>query len=356
MGEVLLHLIGPAVEELVLVHGAVRAALSGGAVVGAVEHDRVLELAGLLQVVDDPPDLMVGVLGEAREHLGHPREELLLIVGERVPRSHVIQRRIGALGHRVHRRQLRSLGENALLDHPGQRPLAVGLVAVVEDALVLVDVLLRRMVRRVIRAGAEPHEPWTRRRGRLDVTDHPDRLIGKILREVIALLRRVRLLDAVVVDREIGIPLVRLAAEEAVEAIEALMQRPALLRRARMQIIDRHAVVLAEPERAPAGRPHHLGERAALRRDVRVRARVADRTLGDAGHPVLMVVTPCQKARAGRGAQRGRVPLRVRDAVVGEPLQRRHLDPAAERLPGGEPRVVVQHDQHVGRPLRRPPT
>jgi hypothetical protein len=39
------------------------------------------------------------------------------------------------------------------LDHPGQDPLAVGLVAVVELALVPVDVVLGRMVRRVVGAG-----------------------------------------------------------------------------------------------------------------------------------------------------------------------------------------------------------
>ena len=46
------------------------------------------------------------------------------------------------LGHRVERRQLGALRQDALLDHARQHPLAVGLVAVVELALVLVDVLL----------------------------------------------------------------------------------------------------------------------------------------------------------------------------------------------------------------------
>ena len=141
------HLVGPAVEELVLVDRSVGRPLARRAVVGAVEDDRVVELAGLLEVVDDPPDLVVGVLGEAGEDLGHPGEEPLLVVGERVPRAHVVQRAVGALGQRVDRREVGALGQHALLDHARQRPLAVGLVAVVELALVLVGPLGRSVVR-----------------------------------------------------------------------------------------------------------------------------------------------------------------------------------------------------------------
>ena len=50
------------------------------------------------------------------------------------------------------------------------------------------------------------------------------------------------------------------------------------------------------------------------------------------------MVAPGQEARPRRRAQRGRVPLRVGQAVVGEPLQRRHLDPAAVRRPRGAAR------------------
>ena len=64
-----LHVLGQfirvAVEELVLVDRAVGSALTGRAVVGRVEDDGVLELTGLLQVVDDAADLGVGVLRES---------------------------------------------------------------------------------------------------------------------------------------------------------------------------------------------------------------------------------------------------------------------------------------------------
>jgi hypothetical protein len=86
--EVLLHLVRPPVEELVLVHGAVRRPLARGAVVGAVEDERVLELSRLLQVVDDPADLRVGVLGEPA-NTSAVRAKVLLVVGERVPGADV---------------------------------------------------------------------------------------------------------------------------------------------------------------------------------------------------------------------------------------------------------------------------
>jgi hypothetical protein len=117
------------------------------AVVGAVHDDRVLQLPGLLEVVDDPAHLGVRVLREAGVHLGHAREEALLVVGEARPRADGVALHDLALGQRVDRGQLRVLREDALLDHARQDPLAVGLVAVVEPALVLVDVLLRGVVR-----------------------------------------------------------------------------------------------------------------------------------------------------------------------------------------------------------------
>ena len=64
--QVLLDVVGDAVEELVLVERPVRAALAARAVVGDDDDDRVLELPGLLEVVDQPAELVVGVADEAR--------------------------------------------------------------------------------------------------------------------------------------------------------------------------------------------------------------------------------------------------------------------------------------------------
>ncbi len=113
--QVLLDRVGDAVEELVLVDGAVRPALAARAVVGDEDDDRVLELARLLEEVEQPPDLVIGVREEARVHLGHAAEEPLLVVGERVPRADDVDLvpRLSVGARLVHvgvdRRQLRVL-------------------------------------------------------------------------------------------------------------------------------------------------------------------------------------------------------------------------------------------------------
>src|ERR1700754_3295324 len=53
--------------------------------------------------------------------------------------------------------------------------------------------------------------------------------------------------DEVIVDHQIRIPLVGLAAEEAVEAIESLRQRPLGAVAARRDVLDGNVVILADP-------------------------------------------------------------------------------------------------------------
>ena len=64
--EVGVDVVGDAVHEQHLVDRPVRAALAAGPVVGDDDDHGVLALAGLLEVVEQPPDLRVGVRQEAR--------------------------------------------------------------------------------------------------------------------------------------------------------------------------------------------------------------------------------------------------------------------------------------------------
>ena len=180
-----------------------------------------------------------------------------------------------------------------------------------------------------------------------------DGLVGQVLGEVIALLRAVRLFDEMVVFHQVGIPLVGLAAEEAVEAVEALLQRPLLAAGARGDIRLGDVVVLAQPEGAPAAVLQDLPDGGALIREAAVRTGESVGPLGDAGHAVEVVVATGQEGGAGRRAQRRGVPLRVDQPVVRQLLQGRHVDPAAEGRPGGQTGVVVQHEQDVRRAFRR---
>src|SRR4029079_10375942 len=98
----------------------------------------------------------------------------------------------------------------------------------------------------------------------------------EVLREVVAVLGPGRLVDVVIVLDELGEPLVRFAADEAVEAVIAEPPRPIALRAADVERIDRHVVILADPERAPARVAQHARHRRALLRDVAAVAREAD--------------------------------------------------------------------------------
>ena len=108
--EVLLRGVGDAVEELVLVDRPVRPAFSRRAVVGDQHDDRVLELPAVLEVVEQPTELVVEVAQEARVHLGHPTEQRLLVVTERIPRPDDVELRprlavvAGLVRERVDRR------------------------------------------------------------------------------------------------------------------------------------------------------------------------------------------------------------------------------------------------------------
>ena len=271
---------------------------------------------------------------------------------QRLPRPDVVRSASRRLAReRVDVGERRALGQDPALDHPGQHPLAVGLVAVVELPLVLGDVLLRRVVRRVVGTRAEPQVPGLLRRRGLAVRDVGDRLVGQVLREVVALLREVRLVDVVVVLGERRVPVVGLAADEAVVAVEPAGERPVAAGGAHRPLVERHVVVLADPVGVVAVLAEHLADGRVLHRDVTGVAREALGPLGDLGEAVLVVVASGEQARPGRRAQRGGVPLRVGEAVVGELLHGRHVDPPAVRRPGGQAGVVVQHDQHVGRAL-----
>ena len=165
---------------------------------------------------------------------------------------------------------------------------------------------------------------------------------------MIALLRAVRRLDEAVVFDEVGIPLVGLAAQEAVEAVEAHLERPLLAARARGDVLLGDVVVLAQPEGAPAVVLEDLPD--------------AWRTAAGCGHaapgnplaasvmaamPLRWWLRPVRMRGAGGRAQGAGMPLRVGQAVGRQPVQRRHVDPAAVGRPGGQAGVIVQHDQDV---------
>ena len=165
-------------------------------------------------------------------------------------------------------------GDDAQLLLPREGLLAVLVPAAVELALELRDPLLRHVVRRVRRAGGEVGEERLVRRQRLLAADPLDGLVRHVGGEVVVRVVRRLDLDRAVEDQRR--PLVGLAADEAVELVEAGVRRPAVERAGDADLPRRGLVVLAEGRRAVAVLAQDLGQR---RDALRPRARCCPGTL-----------------------------------------------------------------------------
>ena len=337
-----LDLLVHAVEVGVLVEHAVLAAFAAGAVVaGDVEDQGVVGLAHFLEGLQHAADLEVGVLGVGGEHLGLAREQALLVGRERVP---VLDRR--RLG-----RQLRARGHHAQRDLPRQRLLADLVPARVELALPLVDPVLRRMVRRVGGAGGEVDERRLVRRQRLLVLDPGARLLGHVGHEVV--VRVVRQFDHGGAVVQVGRPLVGLAAEEAVELVEALPGRPAVEGPGHAGFPGRGLVPLAERGGGVAVQAQHLGQRCGGAGDLAGGAREAGRHLGDEPHVHRVMVAAGLQRGARRRAQRGGVEVVVAQATLGQLVQRGHGTGPPKLLGTPKPRSSISTMTTFGAPGRR---
>src|SRR5829696_2080755 len=87
------------------------------------------------------------------------------------------------------------------------------------------------------------------RRVAVSVQDELDRLVCQVIAQALALFRSPRLANRAVVLDQVGVPLVRLAAEEAVEALKPAAQRPPVARAGGGALLRRRQVPLAEAER-----------------------------------------------------------------------------------------------------------
>ncbi len=166
---------------------------------------------------------------------------------------------------------------------------------------------------------------------------------------MIAGLRRLRRVDLVVVVHKVGMELVGLAGEEAVEALEAAAERPPVAGRAHRHVRCRREVPLPDRERGVAVAHQYLGEEAVLVRDGRVVPGVARGELDDAGHAVGVVVAPGEQARSRRRAQSSGVEARVAQTVAGQTVERRGVDVGAVAPELRVADVVEQHHHNVRR-------
>ena len=278
------------VEELDFVGGAARAALGAGAVVRDDHDQRIVELADALEVVEHAANMMVGVRQETGEDLHHACVELFLLWGECLPVWHIgiMTREFGTLRH------------DAQLFLPGEDLLAVGIPAVVERAFVLVRPLPGHVMRRVHGTGAEVQVKRFVGGDLLGIGDELNGLVGQVLGQVVALFRGFRRLDLVVVVHQVGVVLVGVAAQEAIVALEAASQRPAVVGTSGGLQVGGNQVILADHVGVVALCQQHLREEAVLEGNVTVVAGVAGRELSDSSHGVGVVVAPGDDTRMRR--------------------------------------------------------
>ena len=333
------------VEVAHLVEGPVDPTLGRGAVVtDNVVNERVVEDVQLLQQGHDPANMVIGVFQEARIHLHLPAQHGLERFGHRIPGRYLL----GARGELAVRR------DDPELLLPGERLLPQFVPALVELALVFVGPFFRNVVGRMRGARGEVDEERLVGREHLLLRNPFDGLVGHVRHEVVALLGRLLVLNRRGPFVEGRIPLVRLAAEEAVEVLEATAAcRPSVKGADGAGLPDGDFVVLAELrggvavefERLRQGR-HGVGPNRTV-------ARRAGRNLGDAGHADGMVVAPGEQRLAGRRGNGGGVETRVPQSIRRQLVQSRRLAGPAEGARGPEAGVVDQDEQDIGRALGR---
>ena len=214
---------GDAVLRQQFADGAALALRRGAVVAPDVEDQRVVAIAEPVDLVDDPADLNIHVLGEARRHFHQAALEGLLVLGDAVPGRHRL----------VPRGELGVGGDPAFLLGALEDALAIGVPAVVELALILVGPLLHDVVRAVDRAARPVHEERLVRLEGLVLVQPADRVVRQVFAEVVALLRAFSAAGRGRVAHQVRLVLRGLAGQEAVEIFEAEAGRPVLERAGR---------------------------------------------------------------------------------------------------------------------------
>ena len=157
-------------------------ALGAGAVVADdVVDQRVVEHAEVLERVDEPPDVVVGVLEEAGVDLHLPGQHRLEVVRHLVPGGDLL----GPARSARPRAGSRRAPSGARRSPRAARP-SPGRSCPCTSS----DHSARHVVRRMRGAGREVDEERLVGHQRLLLPDPPDRLVGHVLGEVVALLRR----------------------------------------------------------------------------------------------------------------------------------------------------------------------
>ena len=342
-----------AIEEGHFVGRAHRPALGTRAIVAVdVDDQRVVELAHVIDRLDDAADLMVGVGGIGGEHLDLADEQLLFFIRRLVPRLQQV-RRPG--------RELRILRDDAELLLVGEDRFTELFIAAVEQVhgVDLVHPLLGGVMRRM---GAARHIVDEERLvgcGLVQAVEIVDGVIRHARRQVPAGLA-LEGEDLRGVAEQVGLPLVGVAADEAIEILEPHADRPLVEGTCHAGLEGRRVVILAEPRGGIAIVLQDAADGGLVLADDRVVAGEARRLLGDHAEARRVVVASGDQGRTGGRAQRRRVHVGVAQPRRRHAVKCRRGNDATEGRGHAVTRVVGHDEQHIGRALgrhdtRRPP-
>ena len=291
----------------------------------------------------DAADLRVGVGEEAGEDLLLAREHPPLVGREIGPGLDPL----GALGEH------RAFGHHARRTLAREELLAPGVPSLVEQAAVRIHPFGRHVVRGVHGAQGEVQEERLARRPLLLVLHHADRLVGQVLTQVIALFGPAGRLDVVVVADEVRGPVVGVALQEPVVALEAEAEGPGVEGPGRRTLPTRREVPLADGHGRVPGIAQEPGERGRRLGQAGVVTGEPQRDVGQEPHPDGVVVAAGEEGRPGGRAQRGDVEAVERGSAGGQGVQVRCPDVGAEGPQVAEAGVVEHDGDDVGRALGR---
>lgn len=190
-------------------------------------------------------------------------------------------------------------------------------------------------------------------RAGLLVEHHPDRFVGEILGEVVAVLGSGGRLDEGVVPEQFWRPLVGVAAKKAVEAFESRTQRPVFERPGAGTFAARDQMPFAHRQRAPARVTQHAWQGGRRARNPRGVARIRRRQVGEEPHADRVMVAAGQQCRPGGRTQRGHMKPVVPQAAGGQSVNSRRGDIRTVATKLGKPEVVEQDHDDVGGAFRR---
>src|SRR5206468_7663437 len=146
-------------------------------------------------------------------------------------------------------------------------------------------------------------------------------------------------------------PLVRVTADEPVEVVEALPDRPILKRSNLTGREGRHVVVLAEPRSRVPVLLEDAADGGLVFRDDAVVARETGGLLRNHAEAGRVMIAPGDQCGARWRTKRGGMDVIVAQTRLGDAIHRWRRDHAAERARHAEAGVVGHDEQYVGRLL-----